>query len=293
MNFVAGAETDAGNPRFAVPVDAVCREVPFACLRRGAVEQCERPLARLHKRMVVWQGPRREDFIQFEDESSIAWLVILQEFHFYVGPISYDALDLIQDALWRLTESHAAVNKDCGLIWYGVDGWRLDVHVGYGDLAVSEKRIVAQFWLHCRNLFDDRQQLVNRVIAQMIACRMGTFTVGDYLHFDATLMSAINLHPGWLTDDYIIGANAFDFDQGVRRNTIAPLLHVAEVVGSIAIQQAKIAGYCQPVDHAGRAALLVARPPRKENAVLDLTDERIPLPLVRIADTYGVNVAVI
>jgi len=74
---------------------------------------------------------------------------------------------------------------------------------------------------------------------------------------------------------------------------IAPLLHVAEVVGRGVAEQAQIASYGQAVDHAGRGPFLVASAASIQDAVFDFATERVPLPGVRIADTDCVDVAVV
>ncbi len=89
------------------------------------------------------------------------------------------------------------------------------------------------------------------------------------------------------------GRNAFGFDQRVRGDAVAPLLHVAEVVAGHAVQQAEFLRQRQPVDHAGRAALLVAGAAREKDAVFDLARERIPLPAVGVANAHRVDVAVV
>ena len=72
----------------------------------------------------------------------------------------------------------------------------------------------------------------------------------DHLHLDAPLVAAIDLHLGRLADDHKIGADAFVLDKGVGGDAVAPLLHVAEVVGRPAFQQAQFVRHGQPVDHA-------------------------------------------
>ena len=89
------------------------------------------------------------------------------------------------------------------------------------------------------------------------------------------------------------GRNAFGFDQRVRGDAVAPFFHVAEVVAGHAVEQAEFARHRQPVDHAGRAALLVARAAREKDAVFDLALERIPLPAIGVADADRVDVAVV
>ena len=49
-----------------------------------------------------------------------------------------------------------------------------------------------------------------------------------------------------IADDDEIGFDArVHFDEGVRGDAIAPLFHVAEVVGRPAFEQAQVAGNCQ------------------------------------------------
>src|SRR5690606_13146010 len=102
-----------------------------------------------------------------------------------------------------------------------------------------------------------------------------------------------NLHLRRLADDDEIRPQPFGFGHLVRCNAVAPLLHVAEVIAGDAFQQPQFLGQRQTIDHARRAALLVAGPARKEHAVLDLTLERVPFPFVRVADTYRIDVAVV
>ncbi len=107
-------------------------------------------------------------------------------------------------------------------------------------------------------------------------------------------MSPIDLHLGRFADDDEIGLDpGVHLDEGIGCDPVAPLLHVAEVVDGVALQEAEVTGNGQAMDHARRAALLVACAPRVEATILHLTHERIPLPLVGITDAYGIDVGVI
>ena len=153
--------------------------------------------------------------------------------------------------------------------------------------------MVAQLRLQVADAGDDGQQLVDGVVAQVVAGGVGRAALRDDLHLDTALVPAIDLHPRWLADDDEVGPHALRFDQRVGGDAVAPLLHVAEVVGRPAVEQAEFAGQRQAVDHARRGAFLVARAAREQHTVLDLADEGVPAPGLRVADADGVNVAVV
>ena len=83
------------------------------------------------------------------------------------------------------------------------------------------------------------------------------------------------------------------FDESVRSDAVAPLLHIAEIVGGPTFEQPKTAGDGQTVDHTGSAAFFVAGAASVEDAVLDFALERVPLPFVHGADADSVDVAVV
>ena len=153
--------------------------------------------------------------------------------------------------------------------------------------------MVAQVGLEAADAFDQGEGLVDGVVAEVIAGGVRAAAFGDRLQFDAAFVAAIDLHFGGLADDDEVGADAFVFDEGVRGDAVAPLFHIAEVVGGPTFEQPHAAGDGQTVDHAGRAALLIASAASVEDAVLDFALERVPLPFVLGADADGVDMAVV
>src|SRR5229473_413490 len=117
VNLVAGAEADTRNACLTHPVRAVCREIPLARFSSPAIERSQRLLPGLHKRMIVGQRPRREYLVEREDKAGIAWFVILQQFHLYVGTFAYDLPHLLKHAVGSLAKSHPAINEDSCFIW--------------------------------------------------------------------------------------------------------------------------------------------------------------------------------
>src|SRR5919106_296199 len=99
--------------------------------------------------------------------------------------------------------------------------------------------MITQLRFKIANARDHWQELINRVVAQMIRCGMSRFSFGWHLHLEPALMATIDLHFGRLADDDKIGPDfGIDFDECVGSNTITLLLHVAEVIGSPAFEQA-------------------------------------------------------
>ena len=159
---------------------------------------------------------------------------------------------------------------------------------------MPQERIIAQLWLQITDGSYDRQQLVDGVVAQVIRGSVRAAALGHDLHFNATLVAAINLHLGWLADHDKIGAHLGVYvDEGIGSNAIAVFFHIAEHITGESVEQAEVAGNSQTIDHARRRAFFIAGATSKKNAVFNLTLEGIPLPGVRVGNAHGVNMGVI
>src|SRR5579859_5253339 len=143
MYLVAGAEANTWNVCLAHPVGAIGRKIPFAGGWGSTGQQFERFLSSVHDLMIFGQGPRRKDFIEFEDEPGVTWLLVMKQFHFDIRAVFDKLLYLGQDTVRGFPEGHTAVNEDRRLVRDGVDGRCLDVHIRDRDLAMSEERIIA------------------------------------------------------------------------------------------------------------------------------------------------------
>src|SRR5579883_2084040 len=82
-------------------------------------------------------------------------------------------------------------------------------------------------------------------------------------------------------------------DEGVARDAVAPLFHVAEVVEGPIARQAELFERRQGIEHRRRRALLVARAQAVNNAILVLALKWVPLPLRRIGHADGIDMAVV
>ncbi len=122
---------------------------------------------------------------------------------------------------------------------------------------------------------------------------MGTAPARDDLDLDAPLVAAVDLHLGRLADHDEVRADALVFDKCVRGDAVAPLFHIAEIVGGPAVQQPQLVRQRQAVDHRGRRALFVAGAAGVQPALVDLADKGIPVPFVRVADADRVDMAVV
>ena len=87
------------------------------------------------------------------------------------------------------------------------------------------------------DLHDDRHHLVDGIVAQVVRRGMRRATMCRDLQFDTPLVPAIDAHLGRLANEHKVRAHSgIDFDEGVGRDAVAPLFHVAKVVGREAIQ---------------------------------------------------------
>ncbi len=84
-----------------------------------------------------------------------------------------------------------------------------------------------------------------------------------------------------------------NLNESVGADSIAPLLHVAEVIGGIPIEQPEITRNRQTIHHARCTALFIACASRVKFAVLDLTLERIPAPGIPVTHTHCVDMGII
>ena len=295
VNLVARPEADAGNAGFAHPVDAVGAEVPLAHVGGLAPQQAVRLLASLHERVVFGQHPRGEVLLDGKDEPCVGGLVVEEHFDadFVALVRRNERLHLGDGVLFGFAPRHAAVNDDGALVGHRVDAGRLALDVRNGDAPLAQKVVRGEPVVQVSDAGDDGQHLVNGVVPQVVGGRVGALALGDHFHLHAPLVAPVNAHLGGLADDHEVRTKALVFHKGVGGNAVAQLLHVAEVVGRPALQQAQVAGKRQAVDHAGRAALLVAGPARVEDAIFDFALKGVPRPRLRVADANGVQVAVV
>ena len=153
--------------------------------------------------------------------------------------------------------------------------------------------MIPQLRLKLTDALDDRQQLVNGVVAELIAGSVGALAFSRYFHLHAAFVPTIDLHLGRFTNDHTIGPDLWiNLDKGIRRNAVAPFLHVAEVIGRPTVEPAQIAGDGQAIHHARCAVFLVARPTGIQNAIFDLANKGVPCPRCRVADADSVDMRV-
>src|SRR5579884_3895475 len=87
---------------------------------------------------------------------------------------------------------------------------------------------------------DERRRAIERILAQTRHGGMTAFPLEDGADLDPATMPTINVHARGLADDHKIGANAFVLHQGMWRDAVAPLLHIAEVIERPTVQQSEL-----------------------------------------------------
>src|SRR5437763_8968101 len=102
-------------------------------------------------------------------------------------------------------------------------------------------------------------------------------------------VAAVNLHVGRFPYNYKIGAHILVFDQGITRNAVTPLFHVAKIIERPISRQSQLLQCGHGIDHRRRRALFIASAKAIDNSILELTLEAIPLPLARVSNTDRIN----
>ena len=106
-------------------------------------------------------------------------------------------------------------------------------------------------------------------------------------------MAAVHVHLGWLADDDQVRTETLALDQGLAGQSVAVLLHIAEVIHREALQQAEFFGQNDAVEHAWGGLFLIPCPAGIQNPFLDLALERVPAPRRAVANVHRIYVRVI
>jgi len=300
VNFVPGTKTNRRNIGFACPICPIGGKIPGAGRTIDTPNVLNRALPRLHKGMRLFHKPSWEKLIQREGEAGVGRRVVVQllDGDFLSHVISNQTPDDIERLLPGFTEGDAVVDENRKQVGDGIYRIRAGKRICDRYGGVTEHRVAEHAKTHAPvqflNFGDERVHLINRVITQVVRGGVSGAPGGDDFQLYAALVSAVNVHLGWLADNDEIRPDArIYFHERVGRDAVAPFFHVAEVKHSIVIQEPEVPGDCQTVNHPRGAALLIAGATGIEVAVFDLADKWIPVPVADIADADCIDVRVI
>ena len=166
-------------------------------------------------------------------------------------------------------------------------------NLGDGNRSLAEKRIVAQTRVQLLDLRDQRDHLVNRIVAALRRAGMTRTSAHVNLDLHAPAMSAVHAQIGWLREHHAIRPDTVFLENVDPRQAVAVFfLHRSHDPQRVVAFQLQILYHLARVNHAGHACALIIGAASVDETILHFALVRVPGPFLRIANTDGVDVRV-